>query len=251
MQEVINDPTFYPESDGKPMADNTLQWEWNVTIKTGLDEWYSDQPMVFVAGDLLWYPVQGHPEIVAAPDAMVVFGRPKGYRGSYRQWREGNIAPQVVFEVLSPSNTQAEMSAKRQWYERYGVEEYYQYDPNTGVFLGWYRQEGQLQPIADIEGWISPRMNIRFEVEHGQLVMYRPDGERILSDPEVRRQAREVRLQLAAQRQVTQAEREAKEAAQQSAQVEREAKDSALQRIKELEALLNQLASQRGQPDNS
>ena len=36
--------------------------------------------------------------------AMVVFGRPKGYRGSYRQWEEGGIAPQVVFEILSPGN---------------------------------------------------------------------------------------------------------------------------------------------------
>ena len=35
---------------------------------------------------------------------MVVFGRPKGRRGSYRQWEEDNIPPQVVFEILSPGN---------------------------------------------------------------------------------------------------------------------------------------------------
>jgi hypothetical protein len=27
----------YPDSDGKPMADNTLQFRWIVTIKEGLD----------------------------------------------------------------------------------------------------------------------------------------------------------------------------------------------------------------------
>jgi hypothetical protein len=27
----------YPDSDGLPMADNTLQYEWIVTIKGGLD----------------------------------------------------------------------------------------------------------------------------------------------------------------------------------------------------------------------
>ncbi len=32
---------------------------------------------------------------------MVVFGRPKGDRGSYKQWLENQIAPQVVFEILS------------------------------------------------------------------------------------------------------------------------------------------------------
>jgi Uma2 family endonuclease len=32
---------------------------------------------------------------------MVVFGRSKGDRGSYQQWKEDNIPPQVVFEILS------------------------------------------------------------------------------------------------------------------------------------------------------
>ena len=70
----------------------------------GLDALFRDDPDVFVAGDLLWYPVEGDPKTRIAPDAMVVFGRPKGYRGSYKQWDEGGIAPQVVFEVLSPGN---------------------------------------------------------------------------------------------------------------------------------------------------
>src|SRR4051812_27387732 len=93
----------YPDSDGQPMADNTLQFQWIVTIQGGLDALFAADPNVFVAGDLLWYPVEGQPKIRAAPDAMVVFGRPKGYRGSYKQWEEGGVAPQVVFEVLSPN----------------------------------------------------------------------------------------------------------------------------------------------------
>ena len=36
------------------------------------------------------------------------------------------MAPQVVFEVLSPGNTPAEMKRKRLFYERYGVKEYYE-----------------------------------------------------------------------------------------------------------------------------
>src|SRR4051795_5963477 len=94
----------YPDTDGQPMAENTLQFQWIVTIKEGLEHAFAADPDVFVAGDLFWYPVEGHPEIVVAPDAMVVFGRQKGHRMSYRQWEEGGIAPQVVFDVLSPSN---------------------------------------------------------------------------------------------------------------------------------------------------
>src|SRR5882762_6525221 len=102
----------YPDSDGMPMADNTKQWEYIATIKGGLDSQYRDDPNVFVAGDNLWYPVQGHPEIRRAPDVYVAFGRPKGDRGSYMQWEEDGIPLTVVFEVLSPSNTPIEMNLK-------------------------------------------------------------------------------------------------------------------------------------------
>jgi hypothetical protein len=71
----------YPDSDGQPMSDNTLQFRWIVTIQGGLDALFRHDPNVFVAGDLLWYPVEGHREIRVAPDALVAFGRPKGYRG--------------------------------------------------------------------------------------------------------------------------------------------------------------------------
>lgn len=107
------------------MSDNTKQFRWIVTIKENLEILFANNPEVFVAGDLLWYPVEGDNKTRVAPDAMVVFGRPKGDRGSYKQWLENNIPPQVVFEILSPSNTIKEMSKKMLFYQQYGVEEYY------------------------------------------------------------------------------------------------------------------------------
>jgi Uma2 family endonuclease len=115
----------YLEADGEPIAENTVQFRWIVTVKEGLERAFRDRPDVFVAGDLLWYPVESHPEIRQAPDAMVVFGRPKGDRGSYMQRVEGGSPPQVVFEILSPGNRFTEMIKKFDFYERYGVEEYY------------------------------------------------------------------------------------------------------------------------------
>lgn len=102
----------YPDSDGKPMADNTKQWRWIARYKGNLDVLFAERDDVFVAGDLLWYPVQGQPSIRVAPDVLVVFGRPKGDRGSYKQFEEDNLPPQVVFEVLSPGNTIAGMVSK-------------------------------------------------------------------------------------------------------------------------------------------
>jgi len=97
---TVEEELLYPESDGKRMADNSKQFRHIVTTASNLEILFADNPNVFVIGDMLWYPVEGHPEIRQAPDVMVIFGRPKGDRGSYLQWREANIAPQVVFEIL-------------------------------------------------------------------------------------------------------------------------------------------------------
>ncbi len=172
-------PTIeYPDSDGEPMSDNTLQFQWIVTIEGGLEALYRDDVHIFVAGDLLWYPVEGDPTIRMAPDILVAFGRPKGYRGSYKQWEEEGIAPQVVFEILSPGNRAGELARKFDFYERYGVEEYYQYDPDHGKVSGWVRMQGRLQAIPVMQGWVSPRLRVRFELENGELALYGPDGRR-------------------------------------------------------------------------
>jgi Uma2 family endonuclease len=119
--------TVYPESDGLPMADNTKQFRWIFILYGNLAALFSDRPDVFVGGNLFWYPVAGHSELTIAPDVLVVFGRPKGDRGSYRQWDEANVPLTVVFEVLSPGNTFMEMDDKLVFYEEHGVEEYYVY----------------------------------------------------------------------------------------------------------------------------
>lgn len=187
--QPLNQPKiFYPESDDQPMADNTKQFRYIVTIQGGLDSLFKDNPDVFVAGDLLWYPVEGNNTIRQAPDVMVVFGRPKGDRGSYQQWCENNIAPQVVFEVLSPGNRFGKMLNKFRFYERYGVEEYYVYDPDNGNLEGWLRAETELSEIDSIEGWVSPRLGIRFEVVDNELQLYRPDGQKFAIYVEIDRQ---------------------------------------------------------------
>ena len=168
--------TNYPDSDGQLMADNTKQFRWITTIQGGLEALFKDDADVFVAGDLLWYPIEGDNKTRVAPDVMVVFGRPKGDRGSYQQWQEDNLPPQVVFEVLSPGNTLTEMAKKLQFYDRYGVEEYYLYDPDKVDLSGWLRSQGRLSVIEPIVGWVSPRLGVRFELSSEELQIYRPDG---------------------------------------------------------------------------
>ncbi|AFY62556.1 Uma2 family endonuclease [Synechococcus sp. PCC 6312] len=209
---LLDQAILYPDSDGQPMADNTLQFRWIVLIKENLEYLFLPQADVFVAGDLLWYPVEGRPDIRVAPDVMVAFGRPKGERGSYRQWQEGNIAPQVVFEILSPSNTTKEMSRKLLFYNRYGVDEYYIYDPDKNELTGLERQQGELLPIETIENWVSPRLGIRFELTPSTLNLYDPHGNLFLSTVQIRQRA-----EYEAQR----ADQEAQRAEQEKARADR------------------------------
>ena len=180
-------PVHYPDSDGQPMAENDLQYEWIVTIKGGLKALFANRDDVYVAGDLLWYYVEGDNKSRVAPDTMVVFGRPPGNRGSYRQWEEGGVCPQVVFEVLSPGNRFGEMVRKLHLYERLGVEEYYVLDPalenddlgRCEALDGWRREApGQaFVGIEDTDGWRSPRLGVTFEfTPEGRLRLLRPDG---------------------------------------------------------------------------
>jgi len=168
----------YPESDGRPMADNTEQYEWIVLIRENLETMFANSPDVFVAADLLWYPVEGDIRIRAAPDVMVAFGRPKGRRGSYIQCREENIPPRVVSEILSPSNTKREMMGKLAFYDRYGVGEYYLYDPGKAALSGWIRTGKKLRPVRDIRGWRSPELGITFRLGKTGLSIYDPSGQK-------------------------------------------------------------------------
>jgi Uma2 family endonuclease len=180
-QPLISDGVVYPESDGKPIAENTIQFRWIQTIYTGIESLFRQHSNVFVAADLFWYPVEGDNRTVQAPDVMVAFGRPKGDRGSYRQWEEDGIAPQVVFEVLTPSNRPAEMARKLLFYEEYGVEEYYIFDPDHSKLQGYRREGDNFREIPQMDGWVSPRLGIRFDFSTPELIIYRPDGQRFLT----------------------------------------------------------------------
>jgi Uma2 family endonuclease len=223
----------YPDCDGQPMSDNTVQFRWIVLLKENLECLFADNPDVFVAGDLLWYPVEEHAEIRLAPDVMVVLGRPKGDRGSYRQWEEGNIVPQVVIEILSPGNTKREMAKKLRFYERYGVEEYYVYNPDRNELNVWWRREERLEAM-NTRNWQSPRLGIRLLLTSETLEVYYPNGRPFLTtvelsakaDLEASRadlEAARANLEAAkAQQETTRADREAAKAQQEAAKAQQE-----------------------------
>jgi Uma2 family endonuclease len=228
---------FYPSTDGKPMAEDTRQFEWIVTINGGLSTQFAEEFNVFIASDLFWYPVEGNNKIRVAADVMVAFGRPRGHRRSYLQWNEGGIAPQVVMEILSRGNRTKEMLAKFGFYERHGVEECYFFDPEVTEVLGWIREGDKLREIRSMQGWVSPRLQIRFEVIDGLLQIFGRDGKRFATFEEVAQEKqRAEQKQLRAEREKQQAE-----LAQQQAELAKQQAESAKQQAeREKQQMLQQ-----------
>ncbi len=192
----------YPESDGKPMANNTEQLRWIVVLFGNLCALFREAADVFIGADLLWYPVEGQTDVSQAPDVFAVFGRPKGKRGSYRQWQEGNVPLTVVFEILSPGNTAEEMIDKHAFYEDHGVEEYYVYNPDTNRLHVYLRKGEMLVRRRFAKEFVSPRLKVRFDVSGREMDVYHPDGRRFstFEELEAARIHAEQRADSAAQR---------------------------------------------------
>lgn len=172
----VTNEIFYPDSDGQPMADNTLQAFWIILLYSNLRALFHGKE-VFVAADLFWFPIEGDPNTKVAPDVLVAFDRPDGYRGSYKQWHEENIPPHVVFEVLSPSNSAMEMLNKLDFYEHHGVLEFVILDPLNHEFTAYVSEDGKLvRANKPDEAWKSPQLGISFQIFDNELAVQYPDG---------------------------------------------------------------------------
>ena len=208
----------YPVDNGEPLSNDTEHLNWITFVKNGLEDWFADRDDVFVAADLLWYPIEGRPDICKAPDVMVVLDHPAGPRSSYLQWQEKGRCPQVVFEFLSKSNSAGEMMEKLEFYSDMGCDEFYIYDYQRGVFRAFQRpsnaNEAGLSTVkaqAD-STWKSPLLGMTFGLfEDGRLWVRRPDGKLMETQRQIakRAEAESRRAEAEARRAETEARRAA------------------------------------------
>ncbi|HEV7507380.1 MAG TPA: Uma2 family endonuclease [Thermoanaerobaculia bacterium] len=137
---------YYPESDGKPLAETEVHLDEIVYLREALQERFRDVPDVYVGCDMCFYYIPGRRTIFVAPDLFVVFGVPKLRDGEkrrvYKLWEEGR-APQMVIEVTSDSTRDEDLQTKKDLYERLGVQEYFLHDP-LGDYLNPRLQGFQL-----------------------------------------------------------------------------------------------------------
>jgi hypothetical protein len=153
----------YPESDGELMAENTLQYEWITTIKGGLDTVFRDDPNVFVAGDLLWYPVEGDNTTRMAPTRWSPSAAPRGTGAPICNGAKGGSRHRWSSRPSHPATVRGNWPASSSSTSVFGVEEYYIYDPDSGELEGWLRDGDTLRKIPEMNGWVSPRLGARFD----------------------------------------------------------------------------------------
>ena len=171
----------YPDSDGRPSAENTRHFDWIALFKWNLEALFDDRSQVFVAADIFIYPVEGDNAIRTAPDVYVAIDRPKGPRGSYRVWEEANIFPQVIFEVAAPTITPEEMEYKFDFYSRFGAEEYYVLQPEGDMSVrAWLRTGSALESVdsASLNDFVSPRLGFRLVKRGREVRVHGPNGRR-------------------------------------------------------------------------
>ena len=286
MATIISTPPirdiYYPESDGKPIAETDIhRKELLETIQT-LDAFFRDRPDVYVSGNLLLYYEEGNRHASTAPDVFVVFGVAKHDRRTYKLWEEQQ-PPTVVIEFTSRKTRDEDLGEKRLRYAALGVREYFLSDPLAEYLVpplqGYQLVDEEYFPLpADAAGGlISSVLGLRLVREgHRLRLIDLATGERLPRPDEVdaARQAAEeqalvaeeqTRVEAAARRAAEEqaraaaeharaAEEQARAAAEHARAAEEQARVEAIARQAaeaELEQLRAELARLRGAASSS
>lgn len=187
---------YYPESDGKPVAETEIHVDELLTARFVLKEHFRDVDDVYVSGNMLLYFLEGDPRKSVAPDVFVVRGVPNRKRRVFKVWEEGH-APCFVLEVTSDSTRSEDLRKKKDLYESLGVEEYFLFDPLRDYLApslrGFRLVEGHYRPIEpEADGSLASRTTgtrLKREAQHQLRFLNAETGEPLLRIEEVRDRA--------------------------------------------------------------
>ena len=235
------DPFPYYE---ETVIESTQHFAVNQYLQYALEEFFRDQPEVFVGANnfLYWDPKSKKKK--QSPDVYVCFGVPKGYRRSYKVWMENGVVPQVIFEITSTSSRLLDQGTKKATYEMLGVEEYYTFDPFGEYIPDKLRAfRNQHRTLKELKGKRihSARLGLDLRVEGEMLRLFLPGSSvRLLTYQEAQQARAEAER---AQAKAEQAQKQAEQAQKDTerARAELEARNQLLER--ELEALKRRLGS--------
>jgi Uma2 family endonuclease len=174
----------YPTSDGKPMAETDIHRDLMLALIETLKWWFTDEPDVYVSGNLLVFYEKGDKRIHVSPDVFVVRGVRKGQRPNYLLWEEQPL--DVVIELTSKTTMIEDIEEKYNLYVgKLGVKEYFLFDPEQEYlkpsFQGYRRAKDGFRPIKPVADRLpSKALGLHLERDGKHLRLWNPsDGSRL------------------------------------------------------------------------
>jgi Uma2 family endonuclease len=229
-QIELSDDIYYPESDGKPVAETPLHRDELLELVFRLRRHLAAEPSVYASGNMMMYYEPGNPRACFSPDVFIARGAGERQRRVFKIWAEA-CGPTVVIEVSSRKTAREDRGRKKDLCARLGVAEYWLYDPE-GEYLdptvqGWRLENGVYVPIPPrADGiWVSPLLDLRLQLDDGLLELYDPHtGARLLRPDDLadrwelaRRQAEAAQRRMEAAQQAAAAAQQAMAAAESDA----------------------------------
>ena len=179
---------YYPESDGKPMAETERHRDGMIGSIQTLSLHYIDAPDVCVSGNLMMYHEEGNPQKSISPDVFVAFGVSKKQRRIYQIWNEGK-PPDFVLEYSSSNTYRRDLNEKKDLYAEIGITEYFLYDAERRLLpepiMGYRLVDGKYVPISpDADGSVySETLNLELRLRGEELGFYDITNEQWLETP--------------------------------------------------------------------
>lgn len=247
---ALDDPDYYPTSDGRPMGETDLHRQEMVEGIETLKMYYAGQ-QVYVSGNILLYYKPGNRRRHVSPDLLVVKGLSPGLRECYLVWKEGK-PPDVVVEYTSKSTKEEDLDEKFEIYrDQIKVPEYFLFDPRDEYLdppmQGYRLVRGKYVRIRPLDGRLpSEQLGLHLERQGSTLRFYDPATGQILPRlSEAHRQAEAERKKAEAERKKVEAERKRAESARGKAEAaekqERAARQKAEQELQRLRKELEDL----------
>ena len=185
----------YPSSDGEPMAETPRHWRATVDAADSLRAFFAHRPDVYVGSDMMMYYIEDNTRVSVSPDVFVTFGVDKlPERRVWRTWKERGRFADFVLEITSESSQDRDEGSKKELYERLGVREYWQLDPDGDyldpVLKGRALDSmGRYQPLAleERDGGLchGSLLGVELRLEEDRLRLFDPGrGAYLLTGPE-------------------------------------------------------------------
>jgi Uma2 family endonuclease len=224
------------------MAETPIHRQTMVDLIAMLQDYYAEEPNVYVSGNMMMYYVEGNSDKSVSPDVFVTLGIPKRpERDVYKVWVEGK-GPDTVIEVTSNSTARVDQRWKFDLYrDVLKVREYIMFDPRERTLAGtnlcaYRRFKGKYELIPIVRGRVvSKVLGLELEPVGPQLRLYDPRRGIYLPTPDEVRKALDQKSAALAVAEAARFAAEAEAARESAARFAAEAENERLRR--EIDAL--------------